>query len=165
MKTISIEKVTLNIGAGESGPKLDKAIKLLKNISGRNPVKTKTKKRIPTWKVRPGLEIGTKVTLRGEKAKELLKSFLLAKKNTLSKRCFDREGNFSFGVHEYLDIPDVKYDAEVGIIGLEIMVTLKRPGFRIKERRIGRSKIPRRHRISKEEAIEFVKKQYGVEIS
>ena len=60
MREIRIGKVTLNIGVGESGDKLDKAVSLLKEISGSNPVKTKTMKRIPTWNIRPKLNIGTK---------------------------------------------------------------------------------------------------------
>ena len=164
MRQISVEKVTLNIGVGETGPNLDRAVKLLHNITGGKPVKTRTKKRIPLWKIRPGLEIGTKITIRGEKAKKLLKSLFIAKRNVLEKRGFDDEGNLSFGIPEYLDIPDVKYDAEVGIIGLEAMVTLKRPGFRIKRRSVRGVKIPKKHRISKEEAIEFIRKEYGVEV-
>lgn len=164
MKTIGIEKVTLNICVGEPGSNLDKAIKLLKNITGKKPIKTKAKKRIPTWKIRPDLEIGTKVTLRGGNLKEFLKNLLEAKSHKLDKKCFDNEGNFSFGIPEYLDIPKVEYDAEVGIIGLEVMVTLTRPGFRVKKRLVRKSKIPKRHRISKEEAIEFMKKEFNVEV-
>ena len=164
MRTISVEKVTLNICVGEPGTNLDKALKLLKNITGGKPIQTKAKKRIPTWKIRPGLEIGAKVMLRGDKAKEFLKALLQAKSNRLSRKCFDNEGNFSFGIAEYLDIPNVEYDAEVGIIGLETMVTLKRPGFRVKRRLIKKSKIPRKHRISMEEAIEFMKKEFNLEV-
>jgi len=164
MREISVEKVTLNIGTGEPGAKLDKAVKLLNNLTGEKPVKTKTGKRIPTWKIRPGLEIGAKVTLRGKKANELLVNLLKAKRDVLSERCFDDEGNFSFGIEEYLDISGAQYDVDVGIIGLEVMVTLKRPGFRVKRRNLKKAKIPRRHRISKEEAIEFMKKEFKVEV-
>jgi large subunit ribosomal protein L5 len=164
MRTISVEKVTLNIGVGEPGLNLDRAVKLLNNISGEKPTKTKAKKRIPTWKIRPGLEIGAKVTLRGNKAKELLKLLLKAKANKLSRKCFDNWGNFSFGITEYLDIPDIKYDAEIGIIGLEVMVTLQRPGFRVKRRSRRKSKISAKHKISKEEAVEFMKKEFRIEV-
>ncbi|MFH1331968.1 MAG: 50S ribosomal protein L5 [archaeon] len=164
MREIKIEKVTLNMGTGEPGEKLDKAVKLLKSISGENPVKTVTQKRIPMWKIRPGLNIGTKVTLRKEKAQKLLKRLLQAKNNQLKASNFDENGNFSFGIKEYLDIPEAKYDAEVGIIGLEVAVTLQRPGFRIKRRRVKTKKIPKKHRIPKQEAIEFMKKNYGIEV-
>ena len=164
MKEISLEKVNLNIGVGAPGDKLEKAMKLLSTISGEKPIQTKATGRIPTWGLRPGLPIATKVTLRKKKAKELLVRLLNAVNKTLKASNFDNEGNFSFGVKEYLDIPDVEYDADVGIIGLEVAVTLKRPGFRIKRRTLRKRKIPRRHRISKEEAIEYVKREFEVNV-
>jgi len=164
MREIKIEKVTLNMGTGEPGDKLEKAVKLLKSISGEKPAKTKTKKRIPTWKIRPGLTIGCKVTLRGEKAKKMLKRLLQAKNNKLAGGNFDNEGNFAFGIKEYLDIPEAKYDAEIGIIGIEAAVTVERPGFRIKRRMTKVKKIPKKHRITKQEAIEYMKKEYGIEV-
>ncbi|MEM4245406.1 MAG: 50S ribosomal protein L5 [Candidatus Nanoarchaeia archaeon] len=164
MREIKIEKITLNIGTGEPGEKLEKALKLLKNISGEKPVKTVTRKRIPTWKIRPGLQIGCKVTLRGEKAQKMLKRLLQAKGNKLKKENFDDKGNFAFGIKEYLDIPEAKYDADIGIIGLEVAVTLQRPGYRIKRRMIKPKKIPKKHAITKQEAIEFIQKKYGIEV-
>lgn len=164
MRTIQIEKVSLNIGTGEPGDKLEKARKLLKTISGLTTVPTVTNKRIPTWKIRPGLEIGCKVTVRGEKARELLKRLLQGVDNRLGENKFDKQGNFSFGIKEYLDVPGLKYDAEVGVIGFDVAVTLKRPGFRIKRRSLKRKSIPKRHSISKEEAIEFMKKEFKVKI-
>ena len=76
MKEIRIEKITLNIGTGKPGPELDKAKILLEKISGRKSIETKTTKRIPGWKIRPGLPIGAKVTLRGKKAVEVLSNEL-----------------------------------------------------------------------------------------
>lgn len=162
MRTISIEKVTLNIGTGEPGAKLEKAKKLLKMVSGISPISTITNKRIPTWKIRPGLEIGCKVTIRGEKAKELLKRLLQGVGNKLQEQKFDKQGNFSFGVKEYLDVPGTKYDAEIGVIGFNVAVTLQRPGFRITRRKLKRKDIPKTHRITKEDAIGFVKKEFNI---
>lgn len=164
MKTISIDKITLNVGVGEPGEQLDKAMKLLQNMSGKKPVKTVTQKRIPTWKIRPGLQIGCKVTLRGKEAEHLLKNLLKAKGNRININKFDKSGNFSFGIHEYLDVPDAKYDADIGIIGFEVSITFKRPGFRVKRRYLRPSKIPARHRITKEESIEFMKKNFKIEV-
>lgn len=164
MREIKIEKVTLNIGTGEPGDRLEKAVKLLKSLTEEKPVKTTTKKRIPMWKIRPGLQIGCKVTLRGDKAKNMLKRALQATKNRLSERNFDNNGNFAFGIKEYLDIPDSKYDADIGIIGLEMAVTLQRPGFRIKRRMIKTKSIPKKHAITKQEAMEYMKKEYGTEV-
>ncbi|MFH1592546.1 MAG: 50S ribosomal protein L5 [Candidatus Woesearchaeota archaeon] len=164
MQEIYVEKVTLNMGTGEPGDKLDKAMKLLKTLTNSKPVTTKTKKRIPGWGIRPGLQIGCKVTLRGKRAHELLVKLFAAKGNNLRDKNFDDAGNVSFGIPEYLDIPGAEYDMEIGIIGLEAAVTLARPGFRIKKRRIMRRSIPKNHRIGKEDAIKFVNEKYGVEI-
>lgn len=162
MRTISVEKVTLNIGTGEPGAKLEKAKKLLKMITGMSPVSTTTNKRIPTWKIRPGLEIGCKVTTRGQKAKELLKRLLQGAGNKLYEQKFDKQGNFSFGIKEYLDVPGTKYDAEIGVIGFNVAVTLQRPGFRIKKRKLKRRDIHKKHMITKEDAIEFMKKEFNI---
>ncbi len=165
MRQIGIEKITLNVGCGASSEKLEKATKLLSTISSEKAVSTKTKKRIPTWGVRPGLEIGTKITLRGKKAEATLKRLLNAVKYLLESNNFDQYGNFSFGISEYLNIPDLPYDQSIGIMGLEVAVTLKRPGFGIKNRSIKRKKIPNKHRITKEEAINFVKEKFNVKVS
>jgi len=164
MRDIRVEKITLNVGVGEPGAKLDKAVKLLKNMTGEKPVKTTSTKRIPTWGARPDLPLACKVTLRKEKAKELLSRLLKAVGNKLPEKKFDKFGNFSFGIEEYILIPGVEYDVEVGIIGLEVAVTLERPGFRVKKKRSS-SKIGIKHRITKEESIEFVKKTFGMVVS
>lgn len=164
IKEIRIEKVTLNIGVGKDQSKLDNAMALLKNISEAKPVKTLTNKRIQEWGLRPGLPIGCKVTLRKVKAKELLVRLLDAKDNRLRESQFDDNGNVSFGIPEYIDIQDVKYDPKIGIMGLEVCVTLERAGYRIKKRRLMKRKIPKKHKIGKEEAIDFMKKKFNVEV-
>jgi len=164
MKSIRIEKITLNVGAGKEQSKLEKGIVLLKSITGIDPVKTFTQKRIPSWGLRPGLPIGCKLTLRKKKAEEILKRLFEAKENRLNPHQFDKEGNIAFGIHEYMDIPGAKYDPKIGMMGLEVCITLERPGFRIKRRRILRKKIPAKQKITKEEAIEFITKKFNVKI-
>ncbi len=164
MRNIKISKLTLNIGAGKEQTKLEKGIKLLKNIAGVAPVKTYSKKRIPSWGIRPGLPIGCKITLRGKMAKELIVRLFESKNNELKKSQFDGEGNLSFGIPEYIDIPQAKYDPKIGVMGLEACVTLERPGFRIKKRRVKRKKIPKKHRISREEAIDYIKNEFKIKI-
>ena len=163
-RNIKINKVTLNIGAGKDQVKLDKGIKLLKSITSVSPVKTITSKRIPGWGLRPGLPIGCKVTLRRKNAVDVLKRLIQAKDNNLRESQFDNNGNIAFGIEEYIDIPEVKYDPEIGIIGLEVCVTLERNGFRIKRRRIAKKKIPKKHTITKQEAIDFMKKEFNIEL-
>ncbi|MBN2052187.1 50S ribosomal protein L5 [Candidatus Woesearchaeota archaeon] len=164
MRQIRIEKLTLNIGAGKEQSNLDKGMVLIKNITGISPVKTITQKRIANWGLRPGLPIGCKLTFRRAPAAELLKRLLAAKSNVLSKNNFDNNGNISFGIHEYIDIPDVKYDPKIGILGLQASLTLQRPGFRIKRRKIMKRRIPRHHIISQEEAINFLKDNFKIKI-
>ena len=164
MKQIRIEKLTLNIGAGKDQAVLEKGVQLLKNITGLSPVKTITQKRIAQWGLRPGLPIGCKITFRREPAAALVKRLLMAKNNVLSKNNFDNNGNVSFGIHEYIDIPDAKYDPKIGIMGLQASLTLQRPGFRIKRRKIMKRSLPRDHCISQEEAINFMKNNFAIKL-
>jgi len=164
MREIRIEKVVLNIGCGGDLQKIERAEKLLKKITGREKVLiTKSRKR-STFGIAKGKPIGVKVTLRKKDAEEFLKRAFSAIDNRLKASFFDEEGNFSFGIKEYIDLPGIKYDPSIGMLGLDVCVTLERPGFRIKRRKIQRRKIPKEHRISKEEAMEWVKKKFGVEI-
>lgn len=164
MKQIKVEKVTLNIGAGKDQAKLERGIKLINSITGRMPVKTFTKKRIQEWGLRPGLAIGCKLTLRKKNALELLKRLLEAKDNTLQTSNLDNEGNISFGIKEYIDVPGVKYNPDISIMGFQVCVTLKRNGFRIKRRMMKRRVIPGNHRIKREDAIDFMKTTFNLKI-
>ena len=163
MREIRVTQISLNIGVGKNEEKLKKALKLLKAISKSTPIKRITDKRIPGWGLRPGLSIGCKVTIR-KNTNEMLKRLLVAKENELSKKNFDNRGNFSFGIPEYIDIEGIEYDPELKIMGLEAAVTLERPGFRIKKRKIKTKKIGKKHQMSKEEAIAFVEEKFGTKI-
>ncbi|MBW2996078.1 50S ribosomal protein L5 [Candidatus Woesearchaeota archaeon] len=164
MRNIRIEKITLNIGTGKEQPRLEKGMNLLKTITGIAPVKTTATKRIPGWGLRPGLPIGCKLTLRKKAAKQLLIRLLEAKDNILSPNQFDSNGNLAFGLAEYIDIPDVKYDPEIGMMGLEVCITLERPGFRVKRRKLKQKKIPVKHKITKQEAIDFMSKEFNIKV-
>ncbi|MFH1212326.1 MAG: 50S ribosomal protein L5 [Candidatus Woesearchaeota archaeon] len=164
MKEIFVEKVTLNIGAGGPGENLDKAVKLLEAITGGKCLRTRTMERIPGWGLRPRLPVAAKVTLRGKKAEEILKRLLEAVDFRINQRKFDRTGNFSFGVDEYIRIPGVEYDVSIGIIGLEAAVTLTRRGYRVKKRAYKTAKVGKKHTIARDEAMDFVKQKFGVEI-
>ena len=163
MREIKIAQISLNIGAGKDEDKLKKGLILLKKISNQTPVQTITKKRIPGWGLRPGLAIGCKVNIRKNK-EEMFKRLLAAKENTLSKKNFDNQGNLAFGIPEYIDILGIDYDPELKIMGLEAAVTLERPGFRIKKKKIRSKKIGKHHKIPKEEAIQFIQKKFNTKI-
>ncbi|HDN91048.1 MAG TPA: 50S ribosomal protein L5, partial [Candidatus Aenigmarchaeota archaeon] len=132
--------------------------------TGKKAVKTFAKKRIPEFGVRPCLTIGVKVTLRKDGGLKLFPPLLKAIDNTKKQEWFDDEGNITFGIEEYIHIPNVSYDPSLGVVGLSVTIKLERPGFRVKRRRYRRSKIGKKHKIKKEEAIEFMKQKFGVKV-
>jgi len=164
MKEIRLGKLTLNICTGEPGPELEKAKRLLVMIAGTKIVTTKTKKS-STCGVAKGRNIGVMTTLRGKEARDALSRLLRARENIMQSSQFDENGNFSFGIDEYINIPEVDYEPEVGIMGLDVCVTLERPGYRVGRRRYERQRIGKDHRIKAEEAIGWVKKEFGVEVN
>lgn len=160
MREFKLEKVVLNIGGTED--KLNKGFILLEKLSGKKPVKVKAKKRIPSWSVRPGLEVGCKVTLRGKEAESMLKKCLPAIDNTLKSNQI-QDNFFSFGIAEYIEIPKMEYIREVGILGFEVTAVFVRPGKYVEKRKIKRNKA-KRSVVSKEEIIEFLESNYGTKI-
>jgi large subunit ribosomal protein L5 len=163
MQELRIEKITLNIGAGDDKQKIEKSKKLLEMLTERTAVVTKSKKR-STFGVPKGKPLGVMVTLRKKDAEDFLKKALVAKENKISLSQFDRDGNFSFGIREYIDLPGVRYSHEIGMMGFDVAVTLERRGFRIKRRRIKKTQIPRKQKISREEAAEWLKNNFGAEV-
>ncbi len=163
MRKVRLEKLTINIGTKESGQGLEKAKKLLEKLTGKKVVITKTHDRT-TFGMPKGRPIGVKITLRDKDAAAFLKAAFQAVGNKLQKRNFDSTGNFSFGVEEYINLPIIKYDPEIGIFGMDVCVTLRRPGYRIKNRMVRPKKLGKNHVIKKEDAMEFVKKEWGIKI-
>lgn len=164
MKSIFIDKVTVNVCVGNDKQGMIKAEKLLSKLTNKTPVKNCAKKRLATWQIRPGLPIGYKVTLRGEEAAKFLKWILESAKNKVKMSSLDRNGNFALGFAEYLELNGMKYDADIGIMGFEVMTTFARPGFRIKNRAIKSSKVPQRHKVTKEEVVDYMKDNFGVSV-
>ncbi|MBU3913516.1 MAG: 50S ribosomal protein L5, partial [Nanoarchaeota archaeon] len=143
--------------------KLEKGVKLLKAVSGMNPSKVQSKKRIPSLGVRPGLETGALVTIRKDKIKPLLTRILQAVSNEIKESSFENN-HFSFGVHEYIEIPGMEYQRDIGILGLNVTVDFVRPGKRVKRKKIKQGKIPRRQEVKREEIIEFMTKNYKINL-
>jgi len=164
MRTIKLAKVTVHIGVGKSGEMLEKARKVLEELTGQKPCTRQAKRTVKDFGIREGEPIACLTTLRGEKATEFLKRGLEAVSNSLKQSSFDGNGNFAFGVREHIEIPGTKYQPELGIFGMDIIGTLERPGFRVKRRRIRPSKIGKTHRVSQEDAIKFVAEKFGVQI-
>ena len=140
MRRIEIDKVVINCSVGETGDKLTKAVKVLKDLSGQEPVINKAKITLKSFGVRRGDKIACHVTIRGDKAKDILERGLKVKEYELKRSCFSQTGNFGFGIKEHIDL-GLKYDPYTGIFGLDIFVVLKRPGFRVKRRKRRRRKI------------------------
>ncbi|MBX5326558.1 MAG: 50S ribosomal protein L5 [Candidatus Bathyarchaeia archaeon] len=159
-----IDKVTVNISVGKSGEPLEKATKILKQLTRQEPCKRNAKKTVRDFGIRKGEPIACMVTLRKEKAVEFLKRALQAVDNKISKNCFDKHGNFAFGIKEHIEIPGVKYVPELGIVGMDVAVSIVRPGYRVKARRRGKSVIGKKHLMTPEVAVPFVKETLGVEI-
>lgn len=161
MKELRIDSVTLHCSTADNA-RLQRAEQLLQRISGAKPVKTLAKKRIPVWKTKPGMDLGVKVTLRGKKAEEVLGSILKGIQEIDEKQF--NPGSFAFGIKEYIQIPSMSYQRDIGMMGFEVMVSLKRPGFRVSKRRRIPGKIGGAHRITKKETVEYFKLNYGVNV-
>lgn len=131
MEVPKLEKIILNIGLGEAkdNPKaLDNAVEELRIITGQNPVVTKAKKSVANFKLREGMKIGTKVTLRGQKMYDFydkLVSIALPRVRDfrgVSDKSFDGRGNYAMGLKEQLIFPEIEYDKVDAIRGMDVVV-------------------------------------------
>jgi large subunit ribosomal protein L5 len=165
MLTPVIEKVTVNMSVGQSGRPLEQAETILKTLTNQKPSKRKAKKTIREFGIRKGESVACLVTLRDEKAEQFLRRALYAVENKLSKYCFDRQGNFAFGIAEHINIPGTRYSPELGIHGMDVSVSLGRAGYRVKRRHRAKSKIGKNHLLTAKEAILFIKDEFDVEIA
>ena len=161
---IFLDKVVVNIGVGEAGDKLIKAEKVIDLLTHRKPIRTLSRTTNRDLGIRKEMPIGCKVTLRHENAEKFLKDAFWVKDNQITGYSFDQEGNFSLGIPDYTDFPNMKYDPEIGIFGMDISVTMKRCGYRISKRKLNRRRIPSKLRITPSEVKEFVRSRYNVEV-
>src|SRR5574341_56858 len=164
MKKITVAKVVLNMGVGKSGEPIEQARRALQQIAGQKPNPRNAKATQRDWGVHKGEPIGVAVTLRRQPAIDLIKRLFAAKGNQIKGSSFDDFGNLSFGIKEHIDIPGVKYDPQIGILGLDISISLARPGFNIRFRSKHKASVGNHHRITSEEAKEFLSKEFGIEV-
>ncbi|MCS7123453.1 MAG: 50S ribosomal protein L5 [Candidatus Aenigmarchaeota archaeon] len=162
MREIKIDKVVLNFGCGGDLNEIERAKKLVEYLTGRKAVTTLSRKR-STFGIARNKSVGVKVTLRKKEAEDFLKKAFTAVNNTLSRNQIN-DGYFSFGVKEYIDIAGIKYRHDIGMLGFDVCVNLKRPGYRVKLRKIKRSKIGKNHLITKEETINFLKTKFNINV-
>ncbi|MHA1741664.1 MAG: 50S ribosomal protein L5 [Candidatus Thorarchaeota archaeon] len=163
MRRPYIAKVIVDMCTGGGEP-LKRAATILEMLTGQKPVQSRAKQTIRDFGIRKKEPIAVRVTLRHERAVEFLRRALQAKDNILLVKNWDEDGNFAFGIKEHIDIPGVKYDPQLGIQGMNITVVIERPGFRVKRRRRRKAKVPWRHRLTPEESMVFMKREFGVEI-
>jgi len=164
MRDLVIGKVVVNITVGESGEPLNRAMTILENLTDQKPVQRRAKQTIRAWGIRRNEPIACMVTLRRERAEDFLKKTFPAVRNQINPRSFDRQGNFAFGIREHIDIPGQRYDPNLGIVGMDIMATVERPGYRVTRRRRTKSRMSHSHKVTREESIEFIKQSFGVEV-
>lgn len=163
MREPFIAKVVVDMCTG-GGEVLSRAATILEQLTGQSPAQSKARQTVRDFGIRRREPIAVRVTLRHEKAKEFLRRALKAKDDVLLIKNWDDDGNFAFGISEHIDIPDVKYDPQLGIQGMNITVCIERPGYRVKRRRKQKAKVPYRHRLTPEESMVFVKNKFGIEI-
>jgi large subunit ribosomal protein L5 len=132
MQVPKVTKVTLNMGVGEAkinAKLLDDAVEELALISGQRPVITRARKSIAGFKLREGMSIGCKVTLRGERMYEMIDRLVsislprIRDFRGVSPRQFDGRGNFAMGIREQTIFPEIDYDAVDQIRGMNIVIT------------------------------------------
>lgn len=131
MQAPKIDKVVINIGVGDAiadAKALETAVAELAQIAGQKPVITKAKKSIANFKLREGMEIGCKVTLRGEKMYQFLDKLLnialprVRDFRGVSKNAFDGRGNYTLGIKEQLIFPEINFDKVTRVRGMDIVI-------------------------------------------
>ncbi len=130
MEIPKLEKIVLNMGVGDAvsnSKLLDAAVEDLAVVTGQKPILTKAKKSIATFKLREGMPIGCKVTLRGEKMYDFLDKLISVSLprvrdfRGISAKSFDGRGNYTLGVKEQLIFPEINYDKVVKLRGMDIV--------------------------------------------
>jgi len=131
MEIPKVEKIIINMGVGEAvgNPKaLDAAVNDLSIIAGQKPVITRARKSISTFKIREGMPIGTKVTMRGQRMYDFLDKLInislprVRDFRGISPKSFDGRGNYSLGVKEQLIFPEIEYDKVDAVRGMDIII-------------------------------------------
>jgi large subunit ribosomal protein L5 len=152
------------MSVGKSGEQLQKAMTVLEQLTSQQPCQRIAKNTIREWGIRRKEPISCMVTLRGAKAKEFLTQTLEAVGNRISEGSFDTNGNFAFGIREHIEIRGTRYDPSLGIFGMDVIVTVEKPGYYVKRRRIRKSRIGKKQKLTRDESIDYITETYGTTI-
>lgn len=163
MQKIRLEKLCINITVGKSDDTLNKAAKVLEQLTGQTPVFSKAKITIRAFGIRRNEKIATNVVVRGEKALQVLQAGLRVKEFELPEKCFSETGIFGFGIQEHIDL-GIKYDTNIGIFGADFCIVLSKPGRRVCQRKKRKAKVGKKQRVTKEEAMEWFRSTFDGQI-
>ncbi|HIH69370.1 MAG TPA: 50S ribosomal protein L5 [Methermicoccus shengliensis] len=164
MRALVVDKVVVHMCVGESGQALVNGESILEQISGQKPVRSKAKKTLPSFGIKKREPIAARVTLRGKRAVDFLTHALDIVDRQIPGASFDENGNFSFGIEEHTDFPGMAYDPNIGIYGMDVTVCIARRGYRVARRRRQRARLGAHHRVTREEAMQFMRDAFGVEV-
>merc|ERR1711935_988318 len=159
MKQIYIRKLCLNICVGESGDRLTQAAKVLEQLTGQQPVTSKSTRTIRTFGIRRNEKIAVHCTVRGDMAEKILDRGLKVKEYELLRRNFSETGNFGFGIKEHIEL-GLRYDPGIGIYGMDFYVVMGRKGDRITKRRRAVGRLGKPHRVTKTESQNWFQQKF-----
>merc|ERR1712220_1786 len=162
-RDVICDKLIINIAVGESGDRLAKAVRVLQQLSDQTPVENVARYTVRTFGIRRNEKIAAHVTVRGQKATDLIERGLKITDYEISAKHFSDSGNFGFGINEHIDL-GLKYDPATGIYGMDFYIVLRRAAFSVPKKKAKRGRLGKPHRVTKEDAMEWVRQTFNAEI-
>jgi len=165
MRLVKVGKVVINIGLGKSGEAIERGKKVLEQVTGQTPSQTRSKKSVRDFGIHKGEPIGVVVTVRGTETAPLIEKLLAAREKKIPESSFDDRGSISFGIKEHIEIPGIRYDPAIGILGMNVSILLERPGYRVARRSRRTSRVGSFQRVSRQESMDYFKEKFGVTVT
>jgi large subunit ribosomal protein L5 len=165
MREIRVGKVVVNIGLGKSGEAIERGKKVLEQVTGQKPAQTRAKKSVRDFGIHKGEPIGVVVTVRGKETTALIEKLLAAREKKIAGSSFDDRGSVSFGIKEHIEIPGIRYDPAIGILGMNVSILLERPGYSVSRRNRRAARVGKAHRVSRDDSMQYFKERFGVTIA